>query len=262
MNYILSFLVFFMFSALAAQHDGSVSITEKTPFKADSFVGVDHFGALYFIKNRTLFKQENEKLFNFKDFQLGTIGSVDLLNPLKITLFFPDYNTAVILDNKLNEIERISFSMEPPFLNIINATTANDTRLWVFNNDSQQLELYNYRNKKHQVLSQSVSETYITHTSNYNFCFLLTEEKLRIYNIYGSLLESIPNTGITHLSNNNDRLIYKTGNELVLLTEKLSVKRKLSFDEIKIKDLYLSNEFLYIYDGEFLHKTAITINKK
>tara|TARA_R110000850_G_scaffold203228_1_gene329528 strand:+ start:149567 stop:150352 length:786 start_codon:yes stop_codon:yes gene_type:complete len=261
MNYILSLLFFCLFTSLAAQGDGSISVIEKTPLKAERFVGVDNFGAVYFIKDRTLFKQLNTEVFNFKDFQLGSIGSVDLLNPLKVTLFFPDYNTTVILDNKLNEIERISFAMEPPFLNIINATTANDTRLWVFNNDSQQLELYNYRNKNHQVLSRPLSETYVTHTSNYNFCFLLTEEKLRIYNIYGSLLESIPNSKITHLSNNNDRLIYKTGNELVLLSEKLSVKRTLTFDEIKIKDLFLSDEFLYIYDGEFIHKTAITINK-
>ncbi len=262
MKYILSLLFVFTISILGAQNKGEITRLTKTPLKAERFVGVDHFGALYFIENRTLFKQDKEEVFNFKDFQLGAIGSVDLLNPLKITLFYPDYNTAVILDNKLNEIERISFAMQPPFLNIINATTANDNRLWVFNNDTQQLELFNYRTKNHRELSQQLSETYKTHTSNYNFCFLLTEEKLRIYNIYGSLLESIPNTGITHLSNNNDRLIYKTGDELVLLTEKLSVKRRLSFDEMKIKDLYLSNEFLYIYDGEFLHKSAITINKE
>lgn len=261
MNNILSFLLFLIFTSISAQDTRAISVIEKNPLNAERFVGVDNFGGVYFIKNRTLFKQVNTEVFNFKDFQLGSIGSVDLLNPLKITLFFPDYNTAVILDNKLNEIERISFSMEPPFLNIINATTANDTRLWIFNNDSQQLELYNYRNKNHQALSRPLSETYITHTSNYNFCFLLTEEKLRIYNIYGSLLENIPNTKVTQLSNNNERLIYKTGNELVLLSEKLSVKRTFTFDEIKIKDLFLSDEFLYIYDGEFLHKTAIIINK-
>src|SRR5690606_23092939 len=130
--------------------------------------------------------------------------------------------TAIILDNRLSEVQRINFAMEPPFINVVNASTANDNRLWIFNLDTQQLELYNYRNASRQMLSRPISEDYITHKSNFNFCYVLTEDKLRLYNIYGSLLQSITNDNYTLFTQNNDKVILKNKHSLLLITENLT----------------------------------------
>ncbi|MEX0997506.1 MAG: hypothetical protein WDZ45_10690 [Flavobacteriaceae bacterium] len=245
-----------------AQSEILPNTLEKIPLKAERFVGIDNYGDLYYIKNRTLFKQSKTETFQFKDFQLGAVGSVDLLNPLKITVFFPDYQTAVLLDNKLNEVKRISFAMEPPFLNIKNATTANDNRLWTFNEDNQQLELFNYRENTNQQLSRPLAEKYNTHKSNFNFCYLLTDKNLRLYNIYGSLLSSTTADGIQKMALSNDKLVVMRNNSLYLLTENLSKETLIKTTDLPIKDLYLSDEFLYIYDGEMIHKMKLTQTKK
>jgi hypothetical protein len=235
-----------------------LSTVDQIPLKAERFMGIDNFGHIYYIQNRTLHKKSVTETFEFKDFQLGAIGQVDILNPLRITLFYPQYQTAVILDNKLNEIRRISFVMEPPFLNVVNATTAADNKLWTFNEDSQQLETYNYREKVNYTLSRPIAERYITQQSNFNFCYVLTDKNLRVYNVYGSLIHSIPGKGIQKMSLSNDKILVLRNNSLYLLTENLSVETGIIIPELTIKDLYLSDDFLYIYDGEIIHKMKLT----
>lgn len=262
MRHLFFIIVLLCNWSVFSQESYSLTPIEKFALNADRFIGIDNLGDLYFIKNRTLHKKSAQGTYDFKDFQLGTISSVDLLNPLRVTVFYPDFNTAIVLDNRLNEVSRIPFVMKPPFLNVAQATTANDNRLWIFNIDSQQLELYNYRNESLQVLSRPIAEDYRSHISNFNFCYVLTENKLRMYNIYGSYLKSIPNEGFTKMSLNRDRLLVKNSEGLFLLTEELTKKIPILTKEIQIKDLYLSDEFLYIYDGEFVHKMKLTPNKK
>ncbi|HZH68964.1 MAG TPA: hypothetical protein VFD80_00760 [Flavobacteriaceae bacterium] len=262
MRYLFFITILLCNWAVFSQESYSLTPIEKFALDADRFIGVDNLGDLYFIKNRTLHKTSTRDTYAFKDFQLGRMGSVDLLNPLRITLFYPDFNTAIVLDNRLNEVNRIPFVMKPPFLNVINATTANDNRLWIFNQDSQQLELYNYRNENLQVLSRPIAEDYRSHISNFNFCYVLTENKLRMYNIYGSYLKSIPNEGFLKISLNRDRLLVQTAEGVFLLTEELTKTTPVSTSQIAVKDLYLSEDFVYIYDGESVHKMKLTPIKK
>lgn len=254
----IAFLLLLCTCCLYSQENNSFLIVEKKALKADTFVGIDSYNDLYYIKDQTLFKKTASDTFSFKDFQLGNIGSVDLLNPLKITIFFPTYQTAVILDNKLNEIQRISFAMQPPFLNVANATSANDNRVWVFNEDTQQLALFNYRTGNYQTLSVPIPENYISQKSNFNFCYVLTDKQLRLYNIYGSLLQSIPSNSVKEIIISQHLAILKSKNELTVFSADLTTSNKLKNIEIAIKDLYLTDDFLYIYDGEFLHKIKLT----
>ena len=47
------------------------------------------------------------------DSSMGLISKVDLYNPLKIKVWFLDFNSLVVLDNFLNEITRINFNEIP-----------------------------------------------------------------------------------------------------------------------------------------------------
>ena len=42
--------------------------------------------------------------------QLGEISSIDAFNALKTTVFYRDFNTVIILDNRLSEIMKIDFN--------------------------------------------------------------------------------------------------------------------------------------------------------
>ncbi|MCB0465331.1 MAG: hypothetical protein KDC78_06600 [Aequorivita sp.] len=247
----------------------SLKEISKSPLKVDTFIGFDNYKNSYFIKNRVINKQGPDGNFLFNDLQLGRITSVDILNPLKVVVFFQDTNTVVFLDNKLSEIQRINFNNLPNFLNVSTATNAGSNSLWLFNVDTQQLELYNYGSKLQTVVSQPFPGKLISQASNFNYCFTLTERKLRAFNIYGSILNEVPSEGYEKIIQQNENLVALKENSLYYIPD--FAKRndaishetvKLSLTEITIKDLQLTNDFLYIYDGEILHTFKLTIPTK
>lgn len=244
----------------------SLAPISKAPLVADRFIGLDNYKNTYFVKDRVLHKQGPDGNFLFNDLQLGRITSVDIINPLKIVVFFQDTNTVVLLDNKLSEIERINFNNLPQFFNISTATNAGNNSLWLFNVDTQQLELYNYGSKLQTVVSQPFPGKLISQASNFNYCFTLMEKSLRAFNIYGSILNEAPSEGYERIIQQNENLIALKENSLYYIpdfakrNEAISHETvKLSFPEITIKDLQLTNDFLYIYDGKNLHTFKLTL---
>lgn len=247
----------------------SLSPVSKVPFVADRFIGFDNYKNAYFIKNRVINKQGPDGNFLFNDLQLGRITSVDIINPLKVVVFFQDTNTVVFLDNKLNEIERLNFNNLPQFMNVSTATNAGSHSLWLFNVDTQQLELYNYGSKLQTVVSQPFPGKLLSQASNFNYCFTLTEKKLRAFNSYGSILNETPSEGYERIIQQNENLIALKENQVYYIpdfplhNDEVEHKTtKLKLPEITIKDLQLTNDFLYIYDGENLYTFTLTPPKK
>lgn len=261
------FIIFLLFCQFGIAQ--SLTPISKVPFVADRFIGVDNYKNRYFIKDRVINKQGPDGNFLFNDLQLGRITSVDIINPLKVVAFFQDTNTVVFLDNKLSEIERLNFNNLPLFLNVSAATNAGNNSLWLFNVDTQQLELYNYGSKLQTVVSQPFPGKLISQASNFNYCFTLMEKKLRAFNIYGSILNETDSEGYEKIIQQNENLVALKENELYYIPD--FVKRneaishetvKLQLTEITIKDLQLTNDFLYIYDGENLHTFTLTLPTK
>lgn len=250
----LFFLLFFIAQLSYAQ---SLAEVEKTPLKVDTFIGIDSYNSLYFTKGMVLHKKSSSQNFQFTDFQLGAITSVDVINPLNVVVFYGDTNTAVLLDNRLSEIERIQFNNLPEFLNISAATNAGGNRLWVFNIDSQQLELYNYRTGRSSIISQPITANVISQTSNFNYCYILTEKKIRVYNIFGGIVHEIPISEATKIVQHNENYLVLKNNQLHFYKQNTPEPKVLKTPNITIKDLQLTQDFLYIYDREFLYKIAL-----
>src|SRR5699024_597183 len=93
-------------------------LQDSTPLNADEFVGVDSYNYTYWVKERILYKQLEGESFSFSDHQLGAIRFVDITSPLTVLVFYYDAQTVVVLDNKLNEIERVVFSRMPEYMEV------------------------------------------------------------------------------------------------------------------------------------------------
>jgi len=235
-----------------------ITLVETSHLDADKFIGVDFNDNSYYVKDQILFKKTNHSLFNFKDFQLGEIYSVDISNPMNIAVYYQDFNVVVLLDNKLSEIERINFNTIFEFINTSQVSIAANNSLWIFNLDLQQLELFNYRNQNKTIVSQPFNGEIIQQVSNINYCFLMTEKYIRAYNIYGSLIIEIPNEGYQKISQLNENLILKKENDLYYINKETQETTKIKSPEISIKDLQLTQEFLYIYNGNKVSKFKLT----
>jgi hypothetical protein len=252
---------FFFFLAVSAQEIPCLSISE-IPLNADRFIGVDDFDSIYYVKDNVFYKKENENTISYTNFQMGNIGNIDILNPLEITIFYPDFNVAIKLDNTLNEIIKIDFNQIKNFRNIQYVTTANDKNLWIFNADMHQLEVFNYQTQGIIPTNQPLHEKIIAQESDYNFCWLLTEKELLSYNIYGSLLSSVPLEGYDGISQSGNHEVLKKKNTLFYKERGLNQMTPLKIIAINIKDFYINEDNLYIYNGKNLYHYKLNFNKK
>ena len=98
------FLLFFIFTNIIfSQNELYLSnIDTLKKDKEKKIVAIDKLGNEYSINENEISKNDN--LF-FSDFSLGNISSIDLYNPLKIKVWYGNYNTLIILDNFLNEMK-------------------------------------------------------------------------------------------------------------------------------------------------------------
>ncbi len=239
-----------------------LTLSKEQELNADRFIGYDSYKHLYYVQDGALRKEGDLGQFVFQDFQLGPIASVDLINPLNVVVFYSEVNTVVFLDNRLNEKERINFNNLPSFINVSAATNAGNNRLWIFNMDTQQLELFDYRTNRETVFSQPYPGKLVAQTSNFNDCFLLTEEYLWQVNIYGSLLAEKELIGFETVVRNGKTAIALKENRLYYISEDVIKPIEFDFNENKIKDLQLTQEFLYIYDGKKVSNFTLTPPKQ
>ena len=56
-------------------------------------------------------KKTPKKTFSYSNIELGKLSMVNIQNPFKIILFYADFNTAILLDNNLNELtQKLDFT--------------------------------------------------------------------------------------------------------------------------------------------------------
>ena len=260
----LIFFIFFCACTLQAQDslEASASPLDKViSLKADTFIGVDSYSNLYYVKGRALYKKSQDKTIQFSDLRLGTISSVDLLNPLRITVFYAETNTAVILDNTLNEITRVNFNEIDNFRNVSHARTASDRRLWIFNTDLQRLELFDYQNNRVDSNFTPQPDIALELASDFNTCWVLSENNVYHYNQYGSLLEKLPAASIKAFALFDEQLFS-------LQDGKLFYRAKNTKSWIEIKNLpqggnqfYLKGGNLYLYRPDLISTYKINLPK-
>lgn len=219
--------------------------------KGDILVGVDDFKSVYYISDNVLIKESKKQDdYQFSALQLGTIASVDIINPLKIIVFYEMSNTVVILDNTLNEITRIDFTTIANFRNISLATNAGDRKLWIFNTDLQQLEIYDWKMDKIITQFPPMETNATAIASNFNFCWVVNNQQIFKYNSYGSFIESNKIKDVSLIAQSNGNVMAIT--EVNLYYKKNTVKEftSINIPDIPHKDFYLKDEILYIYTGK------------
>ena len=254
-------ILFLLFSlSIYSQNNIETSLIKATDFKTDHIVSVDNFGTVYYLKNNTFYKKSGSKTISYNNLQLGGVTSANAFNPLKINLFYRDFNTVIILDNRLAEIFKIDFNSIQPYKNATHISSGFDNTLWVFNQDTQQLELYNYKNGSTQARSLPIQSKVLDLKSNYNSVWLLTQAYIYQYNYFGNMIKKTKNEGYTKLAENNGNLILKKENALYFLKKDTFKIIPISLPNLLINQFFVTNETLYIYQNQKLQQFQLKIN--
>lgn len=258
MTYLRFTLLLLTFS-ICAQEPIETLLIKQIDIEADVLIGLDNFETLFYINNNVFNKKNTQSTISYSNLQLGDIYSANAFNSLKINIFYKDFNTAAILDNRLAEIYKIDFNNLQPYKNVSRITTGPDNTIWIFNQDSQQLELYDYKTNTIRAKTLPINSSVLDLKSNYNYCFLLTTDYLYVYNYFGSLITKHKNSGFTAITENNENIILKKENKLFYLKNNTKDVVPIATPNFLINQFFVTNESLYIYHNKSLQQFQLKI---
>jgi hypothetical protein len=228
---------------------------------ADAFVGYDALGAIYSITNNVLTKQFGTQKWQYKNLQLGKIAKVDLQNPLKIVLFYQDFNTVILLDNQLNETANINLNDSTNPIVPIGIGLAAGNRLWIYNNLTQKIGLYAYAKKELKTLTTPFSNNVRYYESDFNYFQWVDEEgnafRCDVYGKINSFGELPKFDQVQWISEN--LLVYKKGNELYEYDLKDKKSILLEIEEKTFKNFTYKDQILSIFTDNGITNYKIAV---
>lgn len=257
---ILKYFIFFFSVVGWTQTNIEATFIDKTKIEVDNFVGLDNFEQEYYVTSNEFVLNRVSSSLAYSNVQLGELFSVNVFNPLKINVFYRDFNTLVVLDNRLAEITKVNFNELQPQRVISHISTANNNNVWLFNENSQQLEIFDFITLKTHQTSLPLEGKVQDITSNYNMCWVLTDKYIYGINYFGIIFKKEKNQGFTKLKQTNGALILQKGNSLSFLPKNSTEIRQIVLPELLIKQFFVTNETLYIYDHDFLYSYQLIIN--
>ncbi|WP_316635283.1 hypothetical protein [uncultured Flavobacterium sp.] len=223
------------FSTLSAQNQ-IINATSFSHFKLsiDEFLGYDSFGYSYQIKNNVFSKIKGKEIFEYKNVSLGKITKVDLQNPLKIVLFYEDFNTVILLDNQLNKMTEINFSLSntPIVVSAIGMSTQN--QLWIYNTLNQQIGLFDYLKNEYKTVSTPLTEPIKFYQTDFNtFYWIDKKNNWFSCDIFGKItaLGKIPDFDKIEIINPHQYIFSKAN---LLYFNNISKSNQDAISEIKI----------------------------
>jgi hypothetical protein len=256
----LFFLLIALISKSFAQDINPV-VLDSISINADLFFGFDGYQNYYFSKNNVVIKKNKEATLQFQDLSLGEVTKVDILNPLKIIVFYEKFNTVVILDNQLNETERINFS-ERDFSIVVSAVgVADQNKLWIYNSLNQKLGLYDLNTKNFQEIGTSLEDEIANYQTDYtSFQWISKKGQWNTCDKYGKITAVAkinPADSIQMISPNS--IIYLKENALIQSDFVRGSENKINIVEKSLRNFYYKDQILSIFTNEGITNYKINL---
>ena len=248
-NIFLIFMTFLIVEITFSQNAIYTENIDKTLLLTDTFLGFDNQQNQYSIKDNVLSK--NSKLINYqyKNVSLGKITRVDFQNPLQIVVFYNDFNTAILLDNQLNETKKIDFNLLSEAVNIDAIALSSQNQLWFFDAISSKIGLYNLTNDSFKWISTTLEHSIKHYNSNYtHFYWLNDKNKFYSISIYGTIetFDRFPEFDTIQLIN-SEIALYTNDNQLLYYEIANNRSTKIKIAENFVTNFFFADGILAIF---------------
>lgn len=251
------FIILFFTLHISSAQEIHTAFKSKQLLKADRFIGVDELDNIFYLNGHTLYKQNKNETLTYSNVKLGAIQSVNFQNPFKIILFYKDFNTVIILDNKLNELtDTIDFTNESLFSYVQFVSPSSENNLWLLADDNK-IRLYDYQKHMIKFETQAINFyqeafTPVSIKSNYKFIWVFSNTGVMQFNEYGSFIKYSTLTNHESVYPYQKGFIYLNHNDLYYLDNN---KQYTVFIEPRssFKDIYINKNSIYNFDGTYLY---------
>lgn len=257
---LISYILFFLISIQSSDLKliSSFKIIDK------NFV-TDNFDNIYSFSENTLKKYSVDGVIksSFTNHFLGNINSVDVTDPLRILVYYKEYNQVQFLDNNLVELKSPITLDEIGVLASDAVCSSNDGGFWVYDSSTEQLKYFNKNlenTNKSSRISQKSGHKPIKLVEKTDFIFMLyPDNELLIFDKFGTYIKK------TSITNNdfqivNHRINYLKNNTLIRYDFTLFAEDSLTFpEEIKIEKLRIENDKAFVFNNNTMNVYKLLI---
>jgi hypothetical protein len=214
---ILALFSFFIFLMQSDLH-----LVKQFPAPSD-YVLTDALGTLYSVKGNciTSYDEKGKKLFSYSNPFLGEISYADVKNPMRILLFYKEFNQVIFLSNKLSELGS-SIELDNTGHNQVSiCCTSNSGGFWLF--DQQSLQLIHLNSGLEPIQKGTILQNIFKNSSELPVCLVeendeiymsLPKTGLLVFDKFGTYQKSIPITNVHNFQVLNDKIFYFENNYL------------------------------------------------
>jgi len=209
--------VFCLFFVLA------FNAVKKTTIKTKlDYFTTDNIGNIYIISGDELIKflPSGKFLGRYSNLKLGAITNVDATNPLKILVYYRDFQQIVFLDNQLSlnsdvvSLETLGYEQT----DLVCASTNNS--FWIYDKQNNELIRFNENSKKvaatgnlKQVLQSNLNPNYLTEHNGYIF-LNCPETGIYVFDIFGTFNKIIALKNLKNFQVNETIVYYRKDSSL------------------------------------------------
>ena len=257
-------LIFFLFFFAVSFGQDKIYVATKQDsivLTADQFLGYDQFGFYFSIKNNVLSKTKKEEYFEYKNISLGKPSKIDVQNPLKIMLFYENFNTIILLDNQLSETQKINLSENDVPIMATATGIASQNRLWIYNSLTQQIGLFDYLKNTFQSITPSFQGNLKYYESDFN-TFQWIDNNLNWYScdVFGKITTLGKVTDFDQIQVINDHaVLFSKDGKLQLQDIRKNSIYPIENVEKSFKKFYYKDQILATFTNQEIINYKITI---
>lgn len=256
-------LFIFAFTTLALSQEQSIKAikTNTVLLTADDFIGFDGLGNCFYLQNNVVHKKGETTMAQYQNLALGKITKVDILNPLKVVVFYKDFNSVVLLDSQLNEIQRVDFSKLDTPIVASAVGISGQNKLWLFNSLNQQIGLYDLTNNNYQNLGVPIKEEFQYYQSDFNyFHWIDSDTQWNTCTVYGTIFTNGKTEGNESVQLlDNKKLLFAKQNKIYLKDIEQDKVYEIEIVEKSFKKMYYKDQILSIFTDQGITNYKITI---
>lgn len=233
-------------------------------------IEVDELNYVYAISQSNELIRYDEALsvqYTYSNERLGAISSIDVSNPLKILVFYESFQTIIVLDNLLGEVDR--YDLFALGINDVKAIgSSNDNKIWLYDPVAYKLRKIDSRGTS-SVESITLYNENLEHIDPIrleeqdNKVFLFdSNEGLIVFDNLGQFIQkiSLPNISCYDIID-SDKIAYITEENIEVYDLKYLTKTKLELETdlgiASAVDIVIRNSTIYYTDGNGLFKEKI-----
>lgn len=242
------FIVFCSFVFQTAEPELHIKFPEK-----NSHLEVDGFGNIYIITENEIVKYNAtgilQKKFSTKRY--GRIDFVDAMNPLKILVYYKDFQQLLFLDNQLTETSNMISLEKLGYEQASLVCSSSNNSFWLYDKQNNELSRFDAELKSlvktgnlKRILDVDIKPNFMMEHNNYLYVNC-PEEGILVFDIYGTFYKTIPLKKLREFMVVNGDVFYYENNTLKQYQAQTFNTVEKQFSDTLIKTVYWQNDHFY-----------------